>query len=222
MWVNAKVKEDTEVKLVLLVYTNMTYLRSEPGQHQEFWQDTLFWCICSSHSVDCSEFLRRKINQRCLPAADLHAEGVGVAVKCSFPPTNACINLTHSYYTLLFCHVCSVAEKKLNAMQISWNILPGICIHFRAPHLLLQSFRCTCVLHINDHTKHLLFLFCVALVCIDFAAEICFWPSMQLSNTCWIITQRLDAYKLFVLLFFSPGALQLSASPLNDQSILCC
>lgn len=134
----------------------------------------------SSFRGNCSEVLRRKINQPCLPAAGLHAEDVGVAVKCSFPPTNACINLTHSYYTRLFCRVCSVTEekkerkKKLNAMQMSWNILPGICIHFHTPPLLLPGFMCTCVLHINDHAETQQFFFCLFLFCVYFAAEMCF------------------------------------------------
>lgn len=61
---------------------------------------TLVMCCGTSysHSVAYSEFLKRRINQCCLqPTAGLHVEDVGVTVKCSFSPTNARINLTHSY-----------------------------------------------------------------------------------------------------------------------------
>lgn len=235
MWVSKKVREDIEVKIgvaSLHWYDRFKIHTRGFGRSACFgvrvlsilWPVLIFWGEKNQSVLSAVE----------KPQPALHVEDVGVAVKCSFPPTNVCINLTHSYHTPFLCHVCSVALKQCNSMQISWNICLGSTYISMLLHcsykalwtclscmstIIQNTYLIWQIYHFESLQPPVLWVF--VLHCIDFAAKICLWPSMQLLNSRWIITQRLDAHRLHVFLFFPPGSLQLSASLLNDQSILC-
>lgn len=175
-------------------------------------------------------FLRnRSISAVCNsePTAGLHAEDVGVTVKCSLSPTNACM---HAWTWLILItplsSVLSVLEpnhwEKLTALLkmslccvffSSSDLITRMCTHFHPPPLFVQS--CVCE-HSAYQWSHLTLL-----------SKGVHSPESCDGSLCWIYSARVwqlpgqaETHKPHVFLF--SAALQLSAFPpeLSINSLL--
>lgn len=185
-----------------------------------------FWGEKSISSVCCSE-----------PTTGRHAEDVGVTVKCSFPPTNTCIHLTHSYYTaFFFFSVCTGtvwlrkawcdanhlkrSAQNLHTFSGSPSVLTRLCVHVFSISMIMRN------ASFNKNTLRpelwqwavlpvfFFFLFYSAFAHIDFCRKAgLLTGAMQLSDSHWIIRQRLETHKPHVFtLFFSFGLIAVSLS----------